>query len=217
MSDDIFDHVISAKIADLTPDDRNANRGTERGDIMLTQSLQKLGAGRSVLLDRNGRLIAGNKTAAKFGEMGLDDVIIVQTNGRQLVAVQRTDLDIDSPEGREMALADNRTGEVNLSWDTDVLAEIGQEVDLGAWFMPEEMAAWDVEGIPGDVDPRELWEGMPEFQQENQDCYMSIKVNIETPDDLYKLAELLGQKITENTKWINYPYRPPEDLTQYTC
>ena len=145
MSDDIFDHVISAKIADLTPDDRNANRGTERGDIMLTQSLQKLGAGRSVLLDRNGRLIAGNKTAAKFGEMGLDDVIIVQTNGRQLVAVQRTDLDIDSPEGREMALADNRTGEVNLSWDTDVLAEIGQELDLGDWFIPDEMAVWDTD------------------------------------------------------------------------
>lgn len=143
--DDIFDHVISAKIGDLTPDDRNANQGTERGDWMLTQSLQKLGAGRSVLLDKNGRLIAGNKTAAKFGEMGLEDVIIVQTNGQQLVAVQRTDLDIDSPEGREMALADNRVGEVNLSWDAGVLAELGQEVDLGQWFTTDELAAWDVE------------------------------------------------------------------------
>lgn len=143
--DDIYDTVRAAKITDLTLDDRNANQGTERGDFMLTQSLQKFGAGRSVLLDKHGNVIGGNKTTAKFGEIGLEDVIIVQTNGRQLVAVQRTDLDIDSPEGREMALADNRVGEVNLSWDAGALAEIGQEVDLGQWFTPDEMAAWDVE------------------------------------------------------------------------
>jgi hypothetical protein len=155
MSDDLYDRVRQGKIRDLIPDDRNANQGTERGDFMLSQSMQKLGAGRSVLLDKNGKLIAGNKTSAKFGEVGLEDVIIVQTNGKQLVAVQRTDLDIDSPEGREMALADNRTGEVNLSWDTDVLAELAAEgVEVGDWFLPDEMAAWDV-ALPEDGD----WNG----------------------------------------------------------
>ena len=134
-----------AKIGDLILDNLNANQGTERGDALLGQSLQKLGAGRSILLDKNGRVIAGNKTVAKFGEVGLEDVVIVRTDGKKLVAVQRTDLDLDSPEGREMALADNRVSEVNLSWDTEILAEIGQDVDLEGWFTEDEMAGWDVE------------------------------------------------------------------------
>lgn len=49
-------------LADLQPDSRNANRGTQRGRGLVETSLQKYGAGRSVLVDRNGVLIAGNKT-----------------------------------------------------------------------------------------------------------------------------------------------------------
>jgi hypothetical protein len=138
--------IRKAHIGDLIFDNRNANQGTERGDFMLTQSLERLGAGRSVLLDKAGRLIAGNKTAAKFGELGLDDVVIVPTDGKTLIAVQRTDLDIDSPEGREMALADNRVGEINLSWDVETLQGYADDgVDVGDWFTPDEMAGWDVE------------------------------------------------------------------------
>jgi len=151
MADGLYDHVRPAKITDLVPDELNANQGTERGDWMLTQSLQKFGAGRSILIDKKGRIIAGNKTAAKFGENGLEDVVVVQTDGTKLVAVQRTDIDLDSPAGRELALADNRVGEVNLSWDVEALTEIGDEVDIGQWFTPDEMAGWDVD-VPTDGD-----------------------------------------------------------------
>ena len=139
------DGIRKAKISDLIPDDRNANKGTERGDWMLTQSLQKLGAGRSVLIDRNGRLIGGNKTAQKFGEIGLEDVVIVPSDGTKLIAVQRTDIDLDSPEGRELAIADNRISEVNYAPDEEVLSQFKDEgVALGEWFTDEEMAGWDV-------------------------------------------------------------------------
>jgi hypothetical protein len=144
--DDLYDQVRAAKIGDLIPDDRNANQGTERGNYMLGHSLQKRGAGRGVLLDKHGRLIAGNKTAAKFGEIGLEDVIIVQTTGDQLVATQRMDIDLDTPEGREMAIADNRISEINYEPDESVLIQFADEgVELGDWFTPEEMAGWEVE------------------------------------------------------------------------
>ena len=145
MADDIYDRVTARKVSDLIPDDRNANQGTERGNFMLTQSLEKFGAGRSILLDKHGRVIAGNKTHAKFGELGLEDVIVVQTDGKQLVAVQRTDIELDSPAGRELALADNRVGEVNLSWDTETLAELGEDIDLTPWFTADEIEGWGEE------------------------------------------------------------------------
>jgi len=132
------------KLSDLQPDDRNANKGSERGTYMIRRSLEKLGAGRSILLDKNGRIIAGNKTAESAADVGLDDVIVVRTQGRQLVAVMREDLDLDDPTGmaRELAYADNRTGQVSLDWDAGVLAEdIAGGVDLSDWFHGYELDA----------------------------------------------------------------------------
>lgn len=128
------------KLSDLVPDHANANKGTERGRYALEASLRQYGAGRSILLDKNGRIIAGNKTAEVAADIGLDDVVIVQTDGKQIVAVQRTDLDIDSVEGRGLAYADNRVGEISLDWDAEqVLADIDAGVDLSALFRQEEL------------------------------------------------------------------------------
>lgn len=78
-------------LSSIQPDSRNANKGTERGRYALERSLEKLGAGRSILLDKNGKIIAGNKTAETAGEMGIEDVVIVRTKGDKLVAVMRED------------------------------------------------------------------------------------------------------------------------------
>lgn len=129
-----------AKLSDLRPDAGNANKGTERGRYALETSLRKFGAGRSILLDKHGHIVAGNKTAEVAGEIGIDDVIIVQTDGTKLVAVQRTDLDIDSPEGRGLAYADNRVGELSLEWDAEqILADVTAGVDLSALWFPQEL------------------------------------------------------------------------------
>ena len=50
------------RLPDLQADPHNANRGTDRGRAALAQSLRDHGAGRAVLIDRHGRIIAGNKT-----------------------------------------------------------------------------------------------------------------------------------------------------------
>ena len=43
--------VLHKKLKDLTPDSRNANKGTPRGNQMIEDSLRQYGAGRSILLD----------------------------------------------------------------------------------------------------------------------------------------------------------------------
>lgn len=141
-----MNEIRQAKISELTPDPNNANQGTERGGYMVRRSLEKLGAGRSVLIDKNGVLIAGNKTTEAAFELGLEDAIIVPTDGSKLVVVQRTDLDLSTDaKAKELAIADNRTGEIGLAWDNAVLEELAQDVSLDDWFTPEEMAEWDVD------------------------------------------------------------------------
>ncbi len=119
------------KLSELTPDNLNANKGTQRGAGMLEKSLRDYGAGRSVLVDKAGRIIAGNKTIEAAGAIGLDDAIVVETDGTQIIVVKRTDLDLDSPQGRGLAIADNRVAEVGLEWDMEALEKIGEELDLG--------------------------------------------------------------------------------------
>lgn len=115
------------KVKDLIPDDANFNTGTEFGNSLIDKSLSKFGAGRSILIDKNNRIIAGNKTIENAVANGFDDIVIVETTGEQIVAVKRTDIDLNTKRGREMALADNATAKANISWEHSVISE---------WDMP---------------------------------------------------------------------------------
>ena len=125
-------------IHDLKPDDRNANRGTNRGKSLLANSLTTLGAGRSIVCDRNGKVIGGNKTLEQALALGLE-ITPVTTKGDRLVVVIREDLDLDiDPKARFLALADNRIAELDLDWDAEqVLADLEAcELD-GLWTEAE--------------------------------------------------------------------------------
>ena len=128
-------------INELIPDDHNFNKGTEEGAALMDKSFKEHGAGRSILIDKDGRIIAGNKSQRAAIAAGIKKVRVIETTGDELVAVKRTDISLDSKEGREMALADNVTTQVNLAWDEVELKAVAAEVE---GFDPE---AWGVEGI----------------------------------------------------------------------
>ena len=127
--------IKEAKISDLVFDDKNFNKHTEYGMSLIEKSIRNNGAGRSILIDKNNRIIAGNGVTEIAGQIGLDDVQIVETDGTKIIAVKRTDIDLDSKQGREMALADNATGAADLQWDAETIAEIESEfdIDAGEW------------------------------------------------------------------------------------
>ncbi len=154
------------KLYDLQSDKRNANKGSPRGDKMIEDSLRQYGAGRSILIDKYGAIIAGNKTVENAGQIGMDDVIVVQSDGTKLVAVQRTDLDLDKDKmAKELAIADNRSSQVSLDWDVDVLKELATEIELDKFFSAEELEAmWPTEAT-GDGEHQSLAErfGVPPF------------------------------------------------------
>jgi DNA modification methylase len=154
------------KIADLVPDDQNATKGTERGHAMIEQSLRQYGAGRSILIDREGRIIAGNKTVENAGAVGLEDLVVVQSDGKRLVAVQRMDLDLKRDKAaKEMAIADNRSGEINLEWAGDVLMEMGKDIDLTPFFSAKELAAIVAKGVEFDAVPEPKMDQAAELQK----------------------------------------------------
>lgn len=122
--------IRKIKIDELQLDDRNANKGTEKGKEIISNSIELYGIGRGVLADKNLKLIAGNHAVKEMKERGIENVIVVPTDGKTLVVTQRTDIDKDSKEGHGLAIADNRASEANLNFDVDVIRELDAEFDL---------------------------------------------------------------------------------------
>lgn len=118
-------------IEELRQDALNFNKGTYEGEVLIKKSLERFKAGRSVLIDKNNNIIAGNKTVSAAATMGMK-VRVIETTGEELVAVKRTDIDLDSKEGRELALADNRTAQINLAWDEPNLEVAALQFGLDA-------------------------------------------------------------------------------------
>lgn len=116
-------------IEELRQDNLNFNKGTYQGEVLIKKSLERFKAGRSVLIDKGNNIIAGNKTVQAAATMGMK-VRVIETTGDELVAVKRTDIDIDSKEGRELALADNRTAQINLAWDEQNLEAASLEFGI---------------------------------------------------------------------------------------
>lgn len=172
-----------SKISDLIPDANNYNKGTEFGQGLIEKSIRKNGLGRSLLLDRNGKVIAGNKTlegtvAAGFAD---EDIIVVKTDGKKLVVVQRTDLDLETRKGKEMALADNATAKANLAWDYDA---------LGADFQTDELEEW---GVFADESEGEDYSGKnKEVDVDGLETLMIISLKYEA-DEYWKIKEQLSK------------------------
>lgn len=169
-------------IKDLTPDPRNANRGTERGAGMLERSLRNYGAGRSILADKNGVVIAGNKTLEQAAALGLP-IEVVETDGRTLVVVQRKDLDLAKDKAaKELAIADNRVGQISLDFDPIVLDELAKEIDLSQFFGKRELENLH-EGTAG--------HGMAEDQSGNLIETFSVLVECNTEKEQVALLQRL--------------------------
>ncbi|MCM1168805.1 MAG: hypothetical protein NC324_02600 [Bacteroides sp.] len=126
--------VTETSVAALVSDDKNFNKHTEYGMRILEDSIRKFGLGRSILIDRKNRIIAGNGVVETASQIDLEKVLVVETTGETLVAVKRKDIDLDSAVGRELALADNATAKANLEWDKDVIMEQASKFE----FTPED-------------------------------------------------------------------------------
>ena len=130
------------KLKDFVPQRVNANKHSERGMRMLSQSIEKNGVIGAMTVAANGETFDGSATwetcVQTFGEEV--EPIIVRSDGSRPVIHIREDLaTADDPRAVELGIAANRVAEVNLSYDLDVLNEIGGEIDLSSMFYPQEL------------------------------------------------------------------------------
>jgi ParB-like chromosome segregation protein Spo0J len=63
-----------SSLSQLTPDPHNRRAHTPRNLEMLRAALAKVGAARSIVIDEDGGILAGNGLVAAASSMGLDKV-----------------------------------------------------------------------------------------------------------------------------------------------
>lgn len=111
----------------ITFDKKNYRKHSEKNKKRIRKSLTECGAGRSVLVDKDGCLIAGNGVFEQAEKMGIKTRVI-ETDGTELVVVKRTDIGTDDPKRKTLALADNATSD-GVEWD---LPNIAADFDVSA-------------------------------------------------------------------------------------
>ena len=217
-------------IEQLKQDDHNFNKGTAAGKKLMEKSFAQFGAGRSILVDKENRIIAGNKSQLAAMGAGIKKVRVIETTGDELIAVKRTDIELDSKEGRELALADNLTTQVNLSWDRAELAAVADDVagfEVSDWGvdleMPEmtggeedEMEARRLEfekrmeageAVEGDENYKDFVKKF-EIKKTTDDCY--------TPEEVYEaVADYVSEQYGLSRVNFVRPFYPGGDYQKY--
>jgi DNA modification methylase len=150
-------------INDLKQDHKNARKRTNQSAELIQESIKRYGAARSIVIDEDNRILAGNGTIEGAKQAGIKNVRVIETDGSEIIAVKRTGLTEHEKVG--LALADNRTSDLS-DWDAEMLHQLSQEHDVSPWFDEEDLAEiiGEIEKLPSEehTDPDDV----PEVDEE---------------------------------------------------
>lgn len=118
-------------MSEIKIDPRNYRVHGEKNKAIIRKSLTDCGAGRSILLDGDDVVIAGNGVYEQAQELGLP-VRIIESDGRELIAIKRTDLKTEDAKRRALALADNHATDTSIFNVEAVLMDFDAG-ELDAW------------------------------------------------------------------------------------
>ena len=174
---------------------------------MLEASVEEVGAGRSLVADKHGRVVAGNKTQEVLIQAGMENAIIVHSDGTRPIIHVRDDWDLEDEDpnnpARRYAYWDNRTSEVGFMLDEHQVAmAIKDGFDFSALYHDGELE--NILGLAAAVqadvlvegrqlDPRQGWPMLNiQVSPETMELYESLREQIDVRDDALALELMLG-------------------------
>lgn len=140
---DVADSALS-ELSVLKADPKNARRRTNQSRELISHSIGRYGMARSIVIDEDNRVIAGNGTVEGAKDKGIQKLRIVEAEGDEVIAVRRKGLSEQEKVG--LALADNRTSDLS-EWDAEMLHSLSQDHDISDWFGEQ-----DIDGLLGKSD-----------------------------------------------------------------
>ena len=118
-------------MAKIKLDSKNYRVHPDKNKMIIDKSLKELGAGRSILIDSENEIIAGNGVFEQAEKQNIK-IKIVETDGTELIAVKRTDLKTNDKKRKKLALIDNHSTDTS-NFDFEVINVDFEEVELEEW------------------------------------------------------------------------------------
>lgn len=115
-------------MSNIKYDKRNYRKHNEKNKKLIRKSLEECGTGRSIIVDNNEEIIAGNGVYEQAKAMNIP-VKVVETDGTELIAVKRTDLKTADEKRTKLAILDNSTAD-SSEMDYALLQKDFELVDL---------------------------------------------------------------------------------------
>lgn len=206
MSEDLQGQVVTK----LTTDPSNARLHGSRNREMIADSLDRFGAVRPIIIDGDNVVHAGNATYAEAEALGIP-VEVIESDGSKLYAIRMTNL---TPEQfREYGLIDNQSA-LLATWNTDELRKrLESGDDLSQVWETQELAQLVADQAES-FDPMAEWEGMPEFEHEDERPAKQVIVSFVSESDLERFARLVEQNVLMTTKSIWFPERRLDSIRE---
>ena len=118
-------------MAKIKLDSKNYRVHTDKNKMIIDKSLKELGAGRSILIDSENEIIAGNGVFEQAEKQNIK-IKIVETDGTELIAVKRTDLKTNDKKRKKLALIDNHASDTS-EFDMELVKQDFEDVKLEEW------------------------------------------------------------------------------------
>ena len=128
-------------MAKIKLDSKNYRVHPDKNKMIIDKSLKELGAGRSILIDSENEIIAGNGVFEQAEKQNIK-IKIVETDGTELIAVKRTDLKTNDKKRKKLALIDNHSTDTS-NFDFDAINVDFEEVELEEWGIEESLINLD--------------------------------------------------------------------------
>ena len=135
-------------------DKRNYRKHNDRNKSLIKKSLQECGTGRSIIIDADNEIIGGNGVFEQAQKLNIP-VRIIETDGKELIAVKRTDLKTDDEKRKQLAVMDNSTSD-SSEWELERLYEDFEPETLNDWGLDLDFEDIEQEEVIEDEVPEEV-------------------------------------------------------------
>lgn len=220
--------LVTRKVADLTPYGHNSRTHSEAQVAQIAASITEFGFTNPVLIDDQDAIIAGEGRVLAAKKLKMNEVPCAVLTGltdaqkaAYVIADNKLALNAGWDEKALQAeferLADLEY-DVNLTGFSEVeIAALLKDIatDVPDSFSDAVVMEFDAgptlpdagptqpDGCPRD--PLKEWKGMPEFEQPEAGPFRTLFVHFKDQASVDAFAKLIGQKLTDKTKYLWYP------------
>ena len=175
----------------IIPYDNNPRSNDAAVDEVI-KSVSEYGFKQPIVIDKNNVVIVGHTRLLAAQKLGLTEVPVHVADN------------LNEKQAKAYRIADNKTNDFSV-WNNERLKFEFEDIE-GLYTGFSEIEILNMcEKFDGDFDPNAEWDGMPEFNQVDNDFYRSLKVNFENEEGLQKFLEVVKVEITDKTQSFIYP------------